>query len=79
MWKCNHCHKSVDAELIDCWNCGYSQFAQTQGSLTSAVIAEGSGFIVSISTYKPGDVSPIAKRPIRVIQALIDESLQRTP
>ena len=25
MWKCNHCKKTVDAELIDCWNCGYSQ------------------------------------------------------
>ena len=55
-----------------------SVFAQTQGSPTSEVIAEGNGFVVSISTYKPGDVSPIAKRPIRVIQALTDGSLQRT-
>ena len=55
-----------------------SVFAQAQSTSTSEVIAEGSGFVVSISTYRPGDVSPMAKRPIRVIQALTAGSLQRT-
>ena len=53
-------------------------FAQTKATSTTEQIAEGSGFVVTISTYKPGDVSPIAKRPIRVVQALTAGSLQRT-
>ena len=55
-----------------------SVFAQTKATSTSEPVAEGSGFAVTISTFKPGDVSPTTKRPIRVVQAITAGSLQRT-
>jgi hypothetical protein len=40
MWKCNHCKKTVDAELIDCWNCGYSQEGLPPGTEVLSQIKE---------------------------------------
>lgn len=44
----------------------------------SQKVAEGSGFLVTQVTYKPGEGAPMTKRPTRVVYALTAGTLTRT-
>lgn len=44
----------------------------------SQKVAEGSGFLVTQITYKPGEGAPMTKRPTRVVYALTAGTLTRT-
>lgn len=50
----------------------------TAKNSTREVLAEGDNFRAYTATFQPGDVSPIAKRPKRVVHALTAGSLERT-
>ena len=58
-----------------------SVFAQDKAKsagYTRVTLSEGSGFEVYTTTFPPGAISPMAKRPIRVIYVLSGGTLERT-
>lgn len=52
--------------------------AKQASGYTRVTIAEASGFEAYTTTFPPGAISPMAKRPIRVIYVLSGGTLERT-
>jgi quercetin dioxygenase-like cupin family protein len=52
--------------------------AKPASGYTRATVAEAHGFEAYTTTFPPGAVSPMAKRPIRVIYVLSGGTLERT-
>ena len=75
-----HQMKNLLAILLVCVS--VSVFAQDKAKpasgYTRLTIAEASGFEAYTTNFPPGAISPMAKRPIRVIYVLSGGTLQRT-
>lgn len=52
--------------------------AKPESGYTREIVAEGSGFHVYATTFPPGAISPMAKRPVRVILVISGGTLERT-
>jgi len=72
--------KKLLAVLLLCLS--VSAFAQDKAKSTSGytrvTLSEGSGFEVYTTSFPPGAISPMSKRPIRVIYVLAGGSMERT-
>jgi S-formylglutathione hydrolase FrmB len=52
--------------------------AKSASGYTRTTVAESSGFEAYTTTFPPGAISPMAKRPVRVIYVLSGGTLERT-
>jgi quercetin dioxygenase-like cupin family protein len=72
--------KKLFAVLLIC--ASVSVFAQDKAKpasgYTRVTLAEGSGFEVYTTSFPPGAISPMSKRPVRVIYVLSGGTLERT-